>query len=199
MSKSTLLFSLLALSTACDGGPPATESTKAAGNDRQPAGAPSPAAPPTTRPVAPVDPFAQGFCEYTVEGGEPNKGGGGIANVQSTHWMPPEQPGRSSAGKLLINCGKSAQINIYWHNDDDELPMAPGKYPIDKTGAKGTLSTISPLGALAEPGEIDITAWDRSHLAGTFAMKVNKDGAPRSVVGRFDLRCPYGTTTHCTP
>ncbi len=197
MSRSTLLFSLLALSTACDGGTPASGPTKAASSDGPPAAATGPAAPPS--PVAPVDSFALGFCEYTVEGGEPNKGGGGIANVQSIHWMAPEQPSRSSAGKLQINCGKSAQINLYWHNDDDELPMAPGKYPIDKTGGRGTLSAISTLGALTEPGEIDISAWDRSHLAGTFVMKVNKDGAPRSVAGSFDLRCPYGATTHCTP
>ena len=62
------------------------------------------------------------------------------------------------AGKLLINCGANEQISIMWHNDTDDLPMAPGKHPIDKTGAKGTMSIISAVGGLVEPGQLDITA-----------------------------------------
>lgn len=182
----------LSLVLACDRKdepPPAAAKPASAPVSPTPAGSPagSVAAPP-------VDPFAQGFCAYTV-GSEPeNKGGGGANNVQSTHWMAPDQPGRSIAGKLLINCGKGAQVTIQLHNDDDDLPMAPGKYPIDKTGAKGTFSVIAPL-ALVEPGELDITAWDRSHIAGTFRFKADKG----PLTGTFDLRCPYGATPTCAP
>lgn len=119
--------------------------------------------------------------------------------MQTIHWMQANQPGRSMAGKLLINCGTGQQISIMWHNDDDDLPMAPGKHPIDKTGAKGTMSMISGVGNLVEPGQLDITAWDASHLAGTFTMKLDHQGIPKAVTGTFDLRCPYGKSDVCSP
>ncbi len=148
--------------------------------------------------AAPSDPFAQGFCEYTIEGGAANKGGGGLSNVQSSHWMMAGASGRSMAGKLLINCGDKDKITIQHHNFDEELAMAAGKYPIDKTGAAGTMSIIGPF-PLAEAGELDITAWDTSHMAGTFSFSVTKDGASKKVTGSFDLRCPYAASDVCVP
>jgi hypothetical protein len=148
-------------------------------------------------PTPAADPFAQGFCEYSVDGGEANKGGGGIMNFQSSLWMTADQPGRSIAGKFLLNCGKTDQISISLHNDDDELPQAAAKYPIDKTGAKGTMSIITGVGELSEPGELEITAWDKAHIAGKFAMKLNKDGATKAITGSFDLDCPYAKSDLC--
>lgn len=213
----TLLVSSMGLwsvgwSSACDSGggeaKPATAQgstpakdtpAKQAPAEAPPAGASASGGTATPAPAADVDPFAQGFCEYTIEGSPPNKGRGGLNNIQTTHWMTADQPGRSMAGKLLINCGADKQISIMWHNDTDDLPMAPGKHPIDKTGAKGTMSIIAAIGDLVEPGQLDITAWDASHIAGTFTMKIRHEGTPKTVTGKLDLRCPYGKTAACSP
>lgn len=191
-----LVVSAALLAWACDGGGEAAKGEKAAAPGQ--AAGPGAATPPVAAPASVASPEALGFCEYTVEGGEPNRGGGGRNNVASMHWMTADQPGRSVVGQLLLNCGKAPQVSLSPHNLEDPVPMAPGKYTIDKTGAKGTFSLIGG-GALAEPGEIDITAWDASHVAGTFRFKAEREGGVKQITGRFDLRCPYGTTAACRP
>jgi len=147
-----------------------------------PAPAPAPVAP-TTSPAPPPDPFARGSCEYTVDGGETRKGGGGISNVMSTHWMPPRQPGRSIAVPLLINCGPAGnQLSISTDGDTTAVPMGPKKYPI---GA-GKDFTAMGLDFMSGDGSLDITAWDTTHVAGTFEISAKG----KTYKGAFDFKCP---------
>lgn len=164
--------------TASEPAPPPTA-------DKPPAPPPSPSAPP---PTAPADPYAQGYCEYTIDGGAPNKGGGGLNNVLSVHWMAADQKGRSLATPLLINCGKGGQINLMSHADSTAaaIPFGPKKYAIGKTNKLDEFAVLGPnfMGGM---GELDVTAWDRAHIAGTFQFEAQG----KKYAGKFDIKCPF--------
>lgn len=143
----------------------------------------APVAPPPTPPAAPADPFAMGSCEYTIDGGEAQKGGGGISNVMSAHWMAANQRGRSLAGSLLINCGPTGkQLNISSNGDESAVPMGPKKYSIGTNKAFGVIGPD----IMGGEGSIDITAWDKAHVAGTFEIV----GGGKTYKGVFDVKCP---------
>ncbi|MBP6843391.1 MAG: hypothetical protein KA201_06595 [Kofleriaceae bacterium] len=158
----------------------------------------APAAPPPSAPAAPppaaVDPYAQGFCEYTIDGGAPNKGGGGMNNVLSLHWFAPDQQGRGLASTLLINCGTGAQVNLMSSSDATpaDVPMAPKKYPITKGNKAGAFSVMGP-DFMGGEGELDITAWDTSHVAGTFGFAAGG----KQYSARFDIKCPFPSNGVC--
>lgn len=121
-----------------------------------------------------------GSCEYSVDGGETFKGGGGISNVMSIHWMAPDQKGRSLAVPLLINCGPSGkQLNI---SSSDDVAMGPKKHPI---GAGKAFTVMGP-DLMGGEGTIDITAWDAAHVAGTFEISAKG----KTYKGAFDIKCP---------
>jgi len=45
-------------------------------------------------------------------------------------------------------------------------------------------------------GEMDITAWDTTHMAGTFAFTGNNK---KKYAGTFDIKCPHAGNGVCTP
>ncbi len=140
----------------------------------------TPAAP---EPVAPAPPAADtGFCEYTVDGGAPNRGGGGIMNVQSKHWI--SDKGKDFASALLINCGSGKQINI--GHGGEVLPLGPATYKIVRmVEDKAAFGVIGP-DFLSGEGELVLTAFDTAHVAGSFDFKAGG----KSYKGTFDLKCP---------
>jgi hypothetical protein len=113
----------------------------------------------------------------------------------STHWMAANQQGRSLAGPLLINCGKSPQLSLSAASDakETDVPMAPKTYPIDTTNKPGTFTAMGADFTGAESGELAITAWDKKHLAGTFKLVAKG----KTYAGSFDLKCPYGGNGVC--
>lgn len=137
-----------------------------------------------------ADPSAEDFCEYTVDGGPPNRGGGGVANVMSIHWMAPTQPGRSIATPLLINCGPAgAQLNFdtVGNSKAEDVPMKPATLKIEKKPKKGNLG-VRKAGFFTAEGSVTLTAWDTRHVAGTFSFTAS-DG--KKYAGKFSLKCPY--------
>jgi len=187
-SKAPLLALVLTVSLAACGKEKSNETpAKASGSPPQmqpaPTPAPAPAPTPAPTPAPEADPYAMGFCEYTVEAGPPNKGGGGLNNVMSLHWMAANQQGRSLAVPLLINCGSGKQLNISSEGDVTDIPMAPKKYPIGSD--KGSFVVQGP-DAWGAKGELEITAWDASHVAGTFQFAAGD----KKFTGNFDIKCP---------
>lgn len=179
----TVLFTVAVLLTACksDPGKPTGEPTAAPPGAAPPAAAPAPEAP----PAPPADPFAGGFCEYSIDGGEVLKGGGGLNNVQSRHWLTDEQ-GKKLAAPLLINCGPAGkQVNII--TNDATLTLGAGKFKITKIGDGPKEFAVLAADFLSGVGEIELTAFDDQHVAGTFSFT----GAGKVHAGKFDLKCPF--------
>lgn len=140
------------------------------------ASTPSVPAAPVTAPAADT-----GFCEYTVDGGEANRGGGGIMNVQSKHWM---KDGKSYAAALLINCGSGKQINL--SANGESMLLGPATYKIVRTGEDKTAFSVLGPDFMGGDGEIVLTAFDASHVAGSF----NFESGGKRYKGTFDLKCP---------
>lgn len=177
MRLSLLAVSLLFSACSKDSSPPSSGAPPAPSGS---AAAPAPA------PAAPArDP---GFCEYAVDGGAPNRGRGGLTNVQSLHWMTTDQPGRSLASWLLVNCGTGKQLNLSSSGraTAESVPRGPKRYAIGSSDAPDTFNVMGPDFASAKSGSLEITAWDGRHVAGAFDF-VAGDHAYK---GTFDLACP---------
>ncbi len=112
----------------------------------------------------------------------------------SLHWFAPEQQGRGLASTLLINCGTGAQVNLMSANDATaaDVPMAPKTYPIARTNKAGTF-TVMGRDFMGGEGELAITAWDVSHVAGTFAFTAGG----KQYRGQFDIKCPFPSNGVC--
>lgn len=127
-------------------------------------------------------PSADDFCEYTVDGGAPDRGGGGFDNVQSIFWMRESQRGMGT--QLLINCGARAQVSLSSPPKAIPIEMGAKKFAIS-TGGGGDFSVLGP-GFTGGTGELDLTAWDTTHIAGTFSFEAKG----KQYAGSFDLKCP---------
>lgn len=135
------------------------------------------------------------FCEYSVDGGAPQRGTGGISNVMSIHWMGPKQPGRSIATPLLINCGPAgAQLNFdtVGNSTETDIPRKPGTFKMGFKHRKATFG-VRGNGFMAGDGELTISTWDAHHVVGTFTFTANG----KKYAGKFDLKCPYGSNGVC--
>jgi hypothetical protein len=177
----------------------------ACGKDAAKKNEPPPAPTPTPTPAAPAaaptppsaapDPEASGFCEYTIDGANPNRGNGGLMNVQSLYWIPADQKGRGLASHLLINCGKGKQLNIMSAGKaaDTDYPQGAKKYAIDSSNKPGAIAVMGPDFMSAKDGELDVTAWDKTHVAGSF--KFTAGG--KAYAGTFDLKCPQPGNGAC--
>lgn len=131
-----------------------------------------------------------GFCEYTVDGAAPQRGGGGPANIMSIHWMDATQPGRQVATPLLINCGPAgAQLNFdtVGKSTPDDVRLGPAKYPVGGKPKAGAFGVRGRDFFGSGEGELVISAWDTKHVAGSFTFTAKG----KRYAGRFDLKCPY--------
>lgn len=103
---------------------------------------------------------------------------------------------------LLINCGDEHGSVILGPGKDSKyanVPMKPGKYPIvnsAKAGEFGAMINLRPPGghqsfSVAEPGTLEITKFDLTGIAGTFAIKGKSFDGKQTVEihGTFDYPC----------
>lgn len=147
--------------------------------------------------LALAEPAADDFCEYTVDGAAPSRGAGGINNVMSIHWMGPQQPGRSIATPLLINCGApGAQLNFdtVGSAKPEDIPMRAGTFKMGFKHRKGTFG-VRGAGFISGEGELVIATWDTSHVAGSFTFTAGG----KKYAGKFRLKCPYSGNGVCQP
>jgi hypothetical protein len=103
---------------------------------------------------------------------------------------------------LLVNCGADGGSLNFGPGKDSkyaDLPFKPGKYPIAPGSAKaGELAVMvnlrPPTGhksfEVSEPGTMDITKFDATGIAATFAFKAKShDGKAVEIKGSFDYPC----------
>ena len=147
------------------------------------------ATPATPEPAAAAPAVDTGFCEYTVDDGPPNRGGGGVRNVQSQHWMP--EQGRALASALLINCGAGEQLSL--SANGPSIALGPATYKVVRTGEDQAAFGVIGPDFMGGEGELVLSAFDDAHVAGSFDFKA---GGKR-YKGTFDLKCPQPGSGAC--
>ncbi len=114
---------------------------------------------------------------------------------------------------LVLNCGdagdETGSVSLMPADGSTyaDVPFGPKTYPIAKGGVlgggarAGEFSVIFSAGdgvyALDEPGELKVTKFDKSGIAGTFSFKASErfaTGTPKKVAvqGTFDFGCTGG-------
>jgi hypothetical protein len=186
----------------------APASCKKYDKDRDDPGVPDPApsasaaseakpAPPPPAPKKALTPEELGTCKLTATGAlkkeQTTQGGRNATNV--TYWMK-EDERKSLMGTdgYAVNChGPDIKFSLIPSGKKDGMPFAPKKFAITKgTGdasvmvlfGKQTLDNIS--------GTVDVTAFDKRHIAGTIDLKgkLVPGGGEVKLAGTFDLVCP---------
>ena len=161
------------------------------------------------KPKAELKPEELGSCELEATGAVKAKqtsyGGRPATNV--SYWLSPDEQGTMSAIKgFNVNChGPDMKFSIMpGGGKPDGQPFQPKKYDIKKgTGDASVMVSFPPkegkaakesdqrtLGDAA--GTVDITAFDKKHIAGTINIKgkLVPGGGAVTVTGKFDFKCP---------
>lgn len=155
--------------------------------------------PPPPPPKKALTPEEMGKCTLTATGGvkaeQTTLGGRPATNV--SYWMTEaERKNMMGVDGFAVNChGSDIRFSILpGGGNKDGMPFAPKKY-VFKAGAKGDASLAVTFGAKTMDkinGTVDITAFDKTHIAGTVDLSgtlVPKGGAVK-LKGEFDFKCP---------
>lgn len=155
-----------------------------------------PAMPPPPKKVeVPTD---LGSCTLTASGAitaeQTTPGGRAATNV--SYWLDEaERKNMMGVDGFVINCnGDQIRFSLVpGGGKPDGMPFAPKKYEL-KAG-KGDLNVLVAFGkaSLMKPtGTINVTAFDRRHIAGTIDLegKLLPGNGAVKLTGTFDLVCP---------
>jgi hypothetical protein len=154
-------------------------------------------------PPAPVKkaltPEEMGKCDLKVDGAlklEQTTLGGKPATNVSYWFTEAERNSMMGVDGFVVNChGKDIKFSIIpGGGKKDGMPFSPKKY--DFKGGKGdanVMVTFGPKVTMGDPnGTVDITAFDKRHIAGTINLKgkLVPGGGAVTLTGSFDLVCP---------
>jgi len=164
---------------------------------------------PPAEPQKELKPEELGSCELKATGAvkvdQTSYGGRAATNV--SYWLSPEEQGTMSniQGFAVTCAGPDIKFAILpGGGKRDGMPFSPKKYEFKKgTGDANVMVSFSPKNAktakegdqqtLGDPaGTVDITAFDKQHIAGTIDLKgkLVPGGGAVSVTGKFDFKCP---------
>jgi hypothetical protein len=166
--------------------------------------------PPPPPPKKELKPEELGTCELKATGAykaeQTTPGGRPATNV--SYWLGDQERGNMGVDGFVVNChGKDIKFSILpGGGKKDGMPFGPKKYEFKKgTGdanvmvsftpkepAKGGKSGAVGLTMDAPNGTVDITAFDKKHIAGTINLsgKLVPGGGAVQLTGKFDLTCP---------
>jgi hypothetical protein len=160
-----------------------------------------PAPPPPPPPKKALTPEELGKCDLKVTGAltaeQTTFGGRSATNV--TYWMSEdEKKNLMGVDGFAINCmADKIKLSLTPIGKPDLQPFAPKKYVFKGGHSDGAAISVlfPPQTTLGDPnGTVDITAFDKSHIAGTIELsgKLMGKGAKGSatVSGSFDFKCP---------
>ncbi|HTL31657.1 MAG TPA: hypothetical protein VL326_00955 [Kofleriaceae bacterium] len=164
----------------------------------------SEAKPPPPPPKKMLTPEELGKCTLTVSGAakleQTSLGGRTATNI--TYWMSPEEkkniPGLDG---FVVNCnGPDIKFSITPIGKPELQPFAPKKYTFKAGHADGAsvnvlFPSLGQTATLGDPaGTIDITAFDKTHIAGTINLSGKGVGKGLkgniTLTGSFDFKCP---------
>jgi hypothetical protein len=157
---------------------------------------------PPPPPKKELKPEEMGTCTLKLTGAmqkEQTSMGGRAATNVSYWYGPSEQNNMMAMDGFAVNCwGPDIKFSIVpGGGKKDGMPFAPKKYDF-KNGAgtdAGVNITLGPTLTFGDPtGSVNITAFDKKHIAGTIDLsgKLKGKGASGSVklTGQFDFVCP---------
>lgn len=135
--------------------------------------------------ASPHRPYTQGYCDLTVNGGLPERHGGGAFSLGTGHWKNPS--GKTPSYPLQLNCGP---YNFGANGELADFPMKAGTFKTDPNNAPGSISLLSPL---ANPEtSLKIDSWDDKALKGSFEVKgprsFSSDTTPVTVQAVFHFK-----------
>lgn len=196
---------VLGLLAACGGDDGATEASQPAGSATE------------ANEVETPEVDSDDSCQVEVTGDKTASWTtpGGVMAVNTDYWLTPEQKEMFGDGfYFILNCdGDGGGLSFIAGNDAnaDTIPFGPATYTLNPaTGSLGTnpddpitllfvLEDSETNWGVAEPGVLEITAFDDDHIAGTFDFTatdvlydlagVESEGTVR-VTGSFDYRNP---------
>lgn len=163
---------------------------------------------------------AAGACDVTIEGAVTMKdhGPGGPSAIATDYWMSDadlraaitaleKDPSKVEEAlksdprlmTLLMNCnGEHANISFMPKSGTKyaDMPQAPRKYElaVDKPGSFQVLFLLDKDSYRVKSGSLEVTRFDDTGLAGTFAFVANKleGNGEVKVTGTIDFPCPPG-------
>ena len=160
-----------------------------------------PAPPPPPPPKKQMTPEEMGKCDLKTTGAltlsQTSFGGRTATNI--TYWMSADEKSKMpGTDGFVLNCmDKDIKLSVTPIGKPDLQPFAPKKYVFKAGHADGAAVSVlfPPQTTLADPaGTIDVTAFDKSHIAGTIELsgKLVGKGAKGNVTvtGTFDFKCP---------
>jgi hypothetical protein len=164
--------------------------------------APAERKPPPPPPKKALTPEEMGKCTLKLSGAlskEQESLGGRQATNVSYWYGPSEQNNMMAMQGFAVNCwGPDIKFSIVpGGGKPDGQPFAPKKYEF-KNGSgtdAGVNITLGPTLTFGDPtGTVNITAFDKRHIAGTIDLtgKLKGKGASGAVklTGQFDFLCP---------
>jgi hypothetical protein len=154
---------------------------------------------------------ALGSCHVDVTGARTVSwdSPGGVAAVGVQYWLSEQALATVPADTFffIVNCNSEAGLVTFAAGDaatTDTLPLAPARYELPSRASAMTDTVLiagvtvneddQALWSLDEGGVLDITAFDESHIAGTFTFSATDvfgqedDGV--TVTGSFDYANP---------
>ena len=154
--------------------------------------------PPPPPPKKVLKPEEMGECKLTATGAvkaeQVTMGGQKATNV-SYWYTEAERNNMMGVDGFAVNChGPDIKFSIIpGGGKKDGMPFAPKKYTFAK--GKGDANVMVNFGnkTMDTPtGTVDITAFDKTHIAGTIDLtgKLVPGGGSVKLSGTFDLKCP---------
>ncbi len=154
--------------------------------------------PPPPPPKKALTPEEMGTCKLVATGAvklEQSSLGGQKATNVSYWYTEAERNNMMGVDGFAVNChGPDIKFSIIpGGGKKDGMPFAPKKYTFKKgTGDANVMVNFGNKTMDAPNGTVDVTAFDKKHIAGTIDLtgKLVPGGGSVKLTGTFDLRCP---------
>ncbi|MGE5180438.1 MAG: hypothetical protein ACM31C_00165, partial [Acidobacteriota bacterium] len=172
----------------------------------QPPPPPPPPPPPEEPPRPREPPQPRSTCHITL-GGDVATSATVPATLTSEHWTPVQAPARGSDGTVyggLVGALPAIEVECKSPELALSVVVEAGPFGPKRYAGPGEVTVTAQAGSGLQghlgrfTGSVDVTAFDRSHIAGKIDGRVSPlAGGDVSVLATFDIACP--SAAGCPP